>query len=211
VAGYLQKLWRLPCSDCWEENETEIHTYTMAAIYAGLMAHSRMRGSTQSSQTALKIKKYVLDRLSLNGYLRKNRHDPEIDSSLLGAAVPYGLIELDSPIFQETLARIEKDLLSPDGGMHRYKKDTYYGGGEWLLLTAWYGWVELKLGDEASARRALTWIESQADEHGNLPEQVSHHLNDMKAYPGWVEQWGQSASPLLWSHAMYIILRTLIG
>lgn len=211
VAGYLRKLWPLPCSDCWEENETEIHAYTLAAIYAGLMAHSRLRGSAQSSQTALEIKKYVLNRLTSNGYLRKNLHDHEIDSSLFGVAVPYGLVELDSPIFQETVVRIEKDLLSPDGGIHRYKKDTYYGGGEWVLLTAWYGWVKLKLGDGDSARKALIWMESQADANGNLPEQVNHHLNDRKAYSEWVERWGQSAAPLLWSHAMYIVLRKLIG
>jgi len=24
--------------------------------------------------------------------------------------------------------------------MHRYADDTYYGGGEWVLLATWLGW-----------------------------------------------------------------------
>jgi len=42
--------------------------------------------------------------------------------------------------------------------------------------------------------------------HLNLPEQVAENLNAPSYYPTWVERWGEIASPLLWSHAKYIIL-----
>ncbi|MEP6895352.1 MAG: hypothetical protein ABI986_07075 [Chloroflexota bacterium] len=40
-----------------------------------------------------------------------------------------------------------------------------------------------------------------------MPEQVAENLNVPDYYPTWVERWGDVASPLLWSHAKYIILR----
>jgi len=54
------------------------------------------------------------------------------------------------------------------------------------------------------------WITAQATPDGHLPEQVAHHLLDASYYDGWVEKWGTSASPLLWSHAMYLILDAAI-
>jgi GH15 family glucan-1,4-alpha-glucosidase len=60
--------------------------------------------------------------------------------------------------------------------------------------------------DMKVARNQLAWLEKQADQEGNLPEQVKNHLIDKNSYRTWVQKWGQSANPLLWSHAMYIIL-----
>ena len=56
------------------------------------------------------------------------------------------------------------------------------------------------------AKGLLTWIESVADSHGDLPEQVNEHTLAPKMFPVWKERWGPVASPLLWSHAMYLIL-----
>jgi GH15 family glucan-1,4-alpha-glucosidase len=207
IADYLAAFWRYPCSDCWEENEAEIHTSTLAAVYAGLLAHSKMRGSEKSLQAAREVKQFVEETTGTKGYLTKSLNNPDIDASLLWAGWPYALVDPGSPVFHSTLMRIEKKLLSPEGGVRRYPADTYYGGGEWLLLAAWLGWVRLRMGDQNIAERQLRWIESQADPAGNLPEQVNHHIIDLKSYEEWVEKWGQSARPLLWSHAMYIILK----
>jgi GH15 family glucan-1,4-alpha-glucosidase len=49
-------------------------------------------------------------------------------------------------------------------------------------------------------------MQAQADEHGQLPEQVPATLIDPNYYQPWVRDWGLPASPLLWSHAMYVIL-----
>src|SRR5215210_6834887 len=40
---------------------------------------------------------------------------------------------------EQILARVEDGLVSPGGGVHRHLEDVYYGGGEWLLLTAMLG------------------------------------------------------------------------
>ena len=91
-------------------------------------------------------------------------------------------------------------LVSPGGGVHRHLEDTYYGGGEWLLLTALLG-----LADPARAAECLAWIEAHERPEG-LPEQSQDHLLHPGSYEPWVEKWGPPPSPLLWSHAMYLTL-----
>jgi GH15 family glucan-1,4-alpha-glucosidase len=129
-----------------------------------------------------------------------------VDASLLGVALPYRMLESGDPLFQGTVARIEADLHRPQGGVYRYLGDTYYGGGEWLLLAAWLGWYHAERGDRARAADLLDWVEAQADPDGNLPEQVSEHLLSPPHYAEWVGRWGPVAKPLLWSHAMHLIL-----
>jgi GH15 family glucan-1,4-alpha-glucosidase len=211
IADYLLRLWNNPCSDCWEENESDIHFSTLAAVYAGLMAHSRVRKNNRSLEGAQNIRRFVHEKARATGYLAKSLNNPDVDASLLWAGLPYEIVDLDSSVFKGTLERIEQKLLSPGGGVHRYPSDSYYGGGEWLLLAAWYGWVKLRMGDMKVARNQLGWLEKQTDQEGNLPEQVNKNLIDKNSYRPWVQKWGRSANPLLWSHAMYIILNNEIG
>jgi len=130
----------------------------------------------------------------------------QIDASLIGVATPYRLLLPDDPIMQATVARIEAELHCPGGGIHRYLTDTYYGGGEWVLLAGWLGWYYAEMGEQERAGELLRWIEAQADADGHLPEQVSTHLLVPGRYGEWEARWGPVAKPLLWSHAMYLIL-----
>ncbi len=138
-------------------------------------------------------------------YLVKFPGSYTVDASLIGLAVPYQMFSVDDPVFSATIRRIEAALLR-EGGVHRYPTDTYYGGGAWILLTGWLGWYYVRSGQIEKAKAALAWIEQQADAEGNLPEQVPSGLNDPNYFQPWVERWGPPATPLLWSHANYLIL-----
>ena len=105
---------------------------------------------------------------------------------------------------RRTITRIEQTLRQ--GGVHRYPSDTYYGGGEWLLLSAWLGWYYADTGEFGLAQDLLAWVEGQASPDGGLPEQVPEALIHPPSYSIWLERWGPVANPLLWSHAMYLIL-----
>jgi GH15 family glucan-1,4-alpha-glucosidase len=131
-----------------------------------------------------------------------------VDANLLWLAMPYNLVDVDDKRFAKTLAKIKRDIQYPGGGVYRYAADTYYGGGEWILLSAWLGWVYIELGQLDKARVLLNWIEVQAKANGELPEQVSEHLLDSSYHAEWEERWGRAACPLLWSHAMYLILES---
>jgi GH15 family glucan-1,4-alpha-glucosidase len=92
-------------------------------------------------------------------------------------------------------------LVGPGGGVHRHLDDTYYGGGEWLLLTALLGLAEPEQGEER-----LEWIAAHAAPDGGLPEQSHDHLLHPETYDDWVAKWGPPPAPLLWSHAMFLTL-----
>ncbi|MGE5598168.1 MAG: glycoside hydrolase family 15 protein [Bacteroidota bacterium] len=227
VLDYLGSCWRIPNYDCWEEHGNRVHTSTLACLAGGIRRIGALSGAADALLLAEEIADYLRRHCVVDGRLIKftTPSEPqvrvamadinatsspevgrEVDASLLWAAVPFRVLAPDEPLMRRTVAEIERTLYRR-GGVHRYAGDTYYGGGLWVLLTAWLGWYYAVTGCPEKARRCLAWVEAQADERGFLPEQVSEDLNDAALLPYWVERWGPSARPLLWSHAMYIVLK----
>lgn len=215
LVRYLAALWTRPNYDCWEEFPDRIAVSTLAALHAGLRAAATLLGTDDpdgrlSLETAATIAARVQDDGVRDGHLIKQLGGTDaVDASLLWASVPfveYGLLRPDDPLMRATAARIECDLIGATGGVHRYRADTYYGGGEWVLLAALLGEYRAALGDEDGARACLAFVAAHADARGQLPEQVS----DAPLHPSyvrqWVERWGPVARPLLWSHAAYLSL-----
>lgn len=225
ILDYLRSCWRLPCFDCWEEHGNQVHTSTLACLAGGMGSLARHTGDRASAVLAAEIRSHLLSHGVSNGRLTKfcgqradrmvrlpdaRANSPasvgrEVDASLLWAAVPFGVLDPSDPVMANTVAEIERTL-TVGGGVRRYARDTYYGGGLWLLLSAWLGWYYCRVGRVAEARSCLAWIEAQADEAGRLPEQVSESLVDPACLQPWVDAWGPVAKPLLWSHAMYLVL-----
>ena len=203
---YLIALWEQPCYDCWEERPDRLHTYTLSALHRGLACFAYTRPAVP--EVLSRMETAVRTRAVVDGHFVKELEgSDEVDGNLIAVAVPNGLVTPTDPLMRTTIARIESDLRCEGGGVHRYAADTYYGGGEWVLLTAWLGWYYAQIGERERARRLLTWIEAQADEQGYLPEQVATCLNQPAYLEEWRARWGESARPLLWSHATHIILR----
>ena len=222
---YLALTWKLPNYDCWEEHPEYMHPYSLACVYGGLNEIALLEkegkltlGDLDPAQLAAEIKEFVLQYGAVDGRFVKHIWPPRgdepakpvaksaVDSSLLGMAYPFNLLDAFDPLMLATVEEIETKLVHTEGGVYRYKADVYYGGGQWILLAAWMGIYNLRLGKRDLAIKMMTWIEDQADAQGNLPEQVSQHLLAPTQHNVWLEKWGPIASPLLWSHAMYLIL-----
>lgn len=204
LTRYLAAFWQTPCYDCWEEFGDKVHTATLAALYGGLHAIGAYDPTLAIDDMAAQIQTFVVNNCVEDGHLIKFIDHGAVDASLIGAATPYAVLPPDDPRITATVAKIETDLLR--GGVRRYLDDTYYGGGEWLLLTSWLGWYYTERGNIGRAAELREWVAAQVSDEGVLPEQVSHNLLAPEQYQGWVERWGAIASPLLWSHAMYLIL-----
>ncbi|MFV2063942.1 MAG: glycoside hydrolase family 15 protein [Chloroflexota bacterium] len=212
VSRYLADLWTMPCADAWEEFSEHVHTSTLAAIKAGLAAAVSVVPALGDEPKIEQARSSIDARMSgSGGSFTKWSGGDEVDASLLWMVAPYETLAPDEPRFAATLARIEAELISDGGGAHRYRADTYYGGGAWPVLTAAYGRVLLRRGAQGDTERAiaaLRWIEAQADDDGWLPEQVATNALAPDRIAEWRELWGESARPLLWSHASYLALRT---
>ncbi len=185
--SYLVKNWRQPCYDWWEERNG-IHAATLACIYAGLHAINHPEAET------------IKQAIDLNA--------ERIDASLLICAL---LDAIEPKDFSPILIKIETALISPSGGVYRNLDDTYYGGGEWLLLTSMLGWYYQKIGRTEEAQQKLNWIIEHTKSNGWMPEQSTQNLVHPETYQSWVEKAGPPASPLLWSHAMFLTLNDVLG
>jgi GH15 family glucan-1,4-alpha-glucosidase len=138
----------------------------------------------------------ALPRDDIASRVREARERERLDGSHAFLVV-LGLAGVD------VLVQLERTL-----GYHRHLEDEYYGGGEWPVLAGLVGWARVVNGLDASPQRA--WIASHAASGGALPEQAGEQLRP-SLYGTWVARWGQPALPLLWSHAMYLILHTLLA
>jgi GH15 family glucan-1,4-alpha-glucosidase len=207
VAMYLSELWPRPCFDCWEENGDQVHVSTLAAIHGGLVAAGSLLGSTRWTDHAAAVREFALQRGTFDGRFRKHLGTDLLDASLVWASTPFRMVEPTHPVMRRTVEELAKSLQGPTGGIRRYPGDSYYGGGEWVLLTAHLGWYWAEVGELERSYGAMSWVEAAADEHGHLAEQLIDGAQQPDRIREWMENWGPVANPLLWSHASYLILR----
>jgi GH15 family glucan-1,4-alpha-glucosidase len=212
---YVATFWDHPSYDWWEEHPDHRHTSTLAALHAGLTGASdwteldaELRSEFRRAAEA--IHEVVLADAGRLGRLPKWLGGDATDASLLACATPFHLVAPEDPLMVATTAAIEAVLVH-DGGVHRYADDTYYGGGEWLLLAGFLGWHYVEAGRSDDAWAELAWIVRHATAVDDLPEQVPDHLLAPAQFVPWTQRWGSIATPLLWSHAMYLTLALALG
>ncbi len=212
---YLLSSWQRPCFDWWEENAEQVHVSTLACVSAGLRAAAtsgvlseQRRADAESADR--NIHYLIRERGTVDGHLAKWLGTSEVDGSLLSALAPLGVISPSSAVGSATVRAVDI-ALNVDGGVHRYRADTYYGGGQWPILSCMLGLAYAGVGDRTAALRQLGWTASTVGADGSMPEQVADHLLDPSMRDQWIKRWGTAAQPLLWSHAMYIRLAVELG
>ncbi|MFG1705159.1 glycoside hydrolase family 15 protein [Nonomuraea sp. M3C6] len=215
AARYLTAFWHLPCYDWWEEHVEQRHVATLGAIHAGLGAALAL-GALSAPESAAAAEAVegiaaLVEREGLvSGRLTKWLGSEAVDADLLACVEPFGLYPAGHPVGAATVTAVERQL-ARDGGVHRYLADTFYGGGRWVLLAGFLGWNHARAGRPDEALRYLEWMAAQATPDGDLPEQVSDLLLAPERLQEWLDRWGPVATPLLWSHGMYLILAGELG
>lgn len=215
AVDFVAAFWHQPCYDWWEEHVEQRHTSSLGAIVGGLEAAlssgvldtdraSRARVAADGAR-ALALTEGVVD-----GHLTKWLGSDAVDGSLPACVVPFGLVAPGGDIASRTLGEVA-DQLDVDGGVHRFGADVFYGGGQWLLLSAFLGWNLAATGDRDGAMRHLQWIVDHTLDNGEMPEQVDDHLLHPESREEWLSRWGPVATPLLWSHGMYLVLTHELG
>jgi GH15 family glucan-1,4-alpha-glucosidase len=212
---YLVSSWRRPCYDWWEEHIEEVHVSTLGSVAAGLRAAAGAGfldpdRRTAAAEAAVAALGTVTSQGVHDGHLVKWIGSTEVDASLAAVVGLLGTVEAASPLGLTTIGALDSALVEDDG-MHRFLADTYYGGGQWPLLSCFLGIAYARAGDPARAHALLRWAASTASEDGAMPEQVDRHLLDPSFVAEWEERWGTSAHPLLWSSAMFLRLGVELG
>lgn len=206
VADFLMVAWANPCYDCWEEGGDSIHASTLLAVAGGLKAAAEITENPVYLDEHRKITNRIEADFVLNNHFVKNYGSSRVDASLSWAAFPHRTYESTHPLVVGTLIAVERDLKNPVGGVKRYLGDTYYGGGDWVLLEGLLACNEAARGNRTSWESSLQWFNSVADSDHFLPEQILTNVQDPEMIAPWVARWGTVAHPLLWSHAMYLLM-----
>lgn len=212
---YLVSSWQRPCYDWWEEHIEEVHVSTLGSVAAGLRAAAqsgvldddRAAAASAAADAATLL---ITKQGTREGHLIKWIGSSEVDASLAALIGLLGVVDASSPLGLATLAQLDAELVVDDG-MHRFRADTYYGGGQWPLLSCFLGLAYARAGDTARATTLLAWAASTAAADGSMPEQVDRHLLDPSYLERWEQRWGSSADPLLWSSAMFLRLGAELG
>ncbi len=211
MVGYLAAFGDHPCFDWWEEHQNQRHISTLAAISGGLGAAAAMTSGLASDTAAaasMRLSDLALTSTAATGHLTKWIGTDAVDGSLIAASVPFGLVKPGDTTAEATYDKIITTIVNE--GVYRYRGDTFYGGGEWINLTAWLGWYEVSTGRIDLAEKRRAWITEHATPSGDLPEQVSTRMQHPSRLEEWQHRWGPVATPLLWSHAMFLTLNNAI-
>jgi oligosaccharide amylase len=204
--------------DLWEERQG-ILTFTVAAVYGGLIAASNFAKAFGEFDLAegyrmgaAQIRQAMDEHLFLKNENRFARMinfekdgSKEIDSTIdasLYAIFAFGAYPADDPRVQSTMAQIEKKLWNEHGGLMRYENDSYYRYNDatpnsWFITTLWLAQYYIaKAKNKAELDQALpilNWVSEHALPSGVLAEQIHSKTGEPL-----------SVSPLTWSHGAYI-------
>jgi len=227
MASYREPHTNLPAPsyDLWEERRG-IHSFTVAAIWAGLQAaanFTEMFGEVALTkryrQAAAEIKEAAIEYLfdkKLGRFLRSIKVDADgvvepdytIDSSICGPFL-FGMLQATDPLIESTMAAIIDRLWCKTevGGIARYENDHYQRisqdianipGNPWFICTMWVAQYHIARAQSIDDLKPALQIFTWV-KHCALPSGVlAEQVHPHNHSP-------LSASPLTWSHAAVVI------
>lgn len=206
-----------PSYDTWEEKRG-VFTSTVATVIAALNAGAQFAKVFYDRQrfnilmeAASKMKKAMLTNLVdskrkcfIKAVYPNNEKDLTVDSSL-ALIFTLGVIDSSDSILKTTMDIIEKKLWIPKiGGIARKENDGFQRidktltGNPWIISTLWLARWKIAqaktLKELENTLNILNWVNEHAFPSGILAEQI----NPIDGKP-------ISVSPLIWSHAEYVI------
>ncbi|MDH4227166.1 MAG: glycoside hydrolase family 15 protein [Deltaproteobacteria bacterium] len=213
----------IPCYDLWEER-FGVHTFTVAAVVAGLRAAAKFARLFQDVSLAEKYEGVAvrivegltrhlyhegLERYARSGYRREYGYelDEVIDISI-AALVFFGVVAPNDPRMTRTMEAIRRQLWLDTlvGGCARYSNDVYQRpdgipdgitGNPWFISTLWLG--EYSIASASNLRelnQAIPYLEwcVKNAQPSGVLAEQVHPLDGSSL----------SVSPLTWSHSAFV-------
>jgi len=214
-----------PSYDVWEERRG-IHSFTVAAVWAGLQAaanFTEMFGEVALTkkyrQAAAEIKEAAIEYLfdkKLGRFLRSITVDADgvmepdytIDSSVCGLFL-FGMLQATDPLIESTMAVLIDRLWCKTkvGGIARYESDCYQQisqditnipGNPWLICTMWLAQYHIARAQSMDDLKPALQMLTWAQRCALPSGVLAEQVHPSSHTPIGV-------SPLTWSHAAVVI------
>jgi GH15 family glucan-1,4-alpha-glucosidase len=228
LTTYREPYTKLPdlSYDLWEERHG-IHTYTVAAVWAGLNAAANFSETFGDDDKAKQFRDAMAEiREAATKHLWSKEHgrfvrrlmvdkktgeieaDLTIDASLYGV-FQFGMFTADNPMVISTMTQIEERLWCKTdiGGVARYENDYYHQvsqdvenvpGNPWIICTLWLAeWYIAKAKSLPELTKALDILQ-WVKRHTLESGVLAEQLHPYSGDP-------ISVSPLTWSHATVVM------
>ncbi len=218
-----ETLLPISCYDLWEERYG-VHTFTVAAVIAGLKAAANFAKTfrddvlattydTAAAEVQEALTRHLyhpkLKRYARSGYRTKAGYelDEVLDVSLAGL-VSLGVMDARDPKVAQTMEAIREQLWvkTPVGGFARYPNDRYQAafdntkdmpGNPWFIATLWYAeYLMARAQTVDQLREAIFYLEWCA-KNALTSGVLAEQIDPMNARP-------LSVSPLTWSHSSFV-------
>lgn len=215
----------MPSYDLWEERRG-IHSFTVAAVWAGLQAaanFTEMFGEVALTeryrQAAAEIKEAAIEYLfdkKLGRFLRSIKVDDDgvlepdytIDSSICGPFL-LGMLQATDPLIESTMAVLIDRLWCKTevGGIARYENDHYHQvsqdianvpGNPWFICTMWVAQYYIARAQSLDDLKPALQILTWAQRYALPSGVLAEQIHPYSHAP-------LSVSPLTWSHAGTVI------
>ena len=220
---YISRVYDTPCSNAWELDWSEMHSYTVASISGGMKSAARVaeKLGIAADQEFIANKAANIDKFlgstfiregilcksaKINGKLAYTDRRLPVDASEIFI---FSLFKpaLPAEVEKNTIAKIESDLFSGNTLPIRFEGDTYFTGGRWLLCGLEFARYCADKGNIGKSGKIIKYIESRYSAYGmRLPEQEIINVASPKGDPDhYLEKNGNSPiSDLAWSEAEYL-------
>jgi GH15 family glucan-1,4-alpha-glucosidase len=227
MVSYREPHTNLPAAsyDLWEERRG-IHSFTVAAVWAGLQAaanFTEMFGEVAFTkryrQVAAEIKEAAIEHLfdkKLGRFLRSITVDADgvvepdytVDSSICGPFL-FGMLQATDPLTESTMARLIDRLWCKTevGGIARYENDCYQQisqdtanipGNPWFICTMWVAQYHIARAQSIDDLKPALQILTWAQRCALPSGVLAEQVHPYSRAP-------LSVSPLTWSHAAVVI------
>ncbi len=226
LGRYLKNCWRFHPEDnsVWEEDK-KIHSVSVGFMADALMKMRDYFGLDEFENEIDDMMKFIKRERVTNGYLIDFFWEPEYGDKKEGERIDFNTLMFSYPlnffergyisynVLKDTVEKIEEKLVK-SYGVKRYEEDQYKGGGEWLIgnqfLSLSYINLFKRFKKEKYLEKANYYIyktEISTTYRLELPEQiVRDDLNEKLILLPNIGKYGvRKQTPLLWSHAMYLL------
>jgi GH15 family glucan-1,4-alpha-glucosidase/ferredoxin len=216
-----------PSYDLWEERYG-IHTYTVSAVYGGLLAARNFaqvfgdRGrAARYGQAAEEVRaglarhlwserrrRFLRRLVPAGGPVSTWEADETLDASLY-AVFKFHAFEADDPRVQSTMEQVADALWikTPVGGLARYENDTYHRvssdrrgvpGNPWFACTLWLADYHIEKAASIDDLRQAIPIFEWVAAHALRSGVLAEQVDPYTSKP-------LSVSPLTWSHGTFVL------